>query len=86
MAKIDPGRPLSTLEESLFDLAYADAEMLNGGFPKEAIKLYNDVLKRLKSSTTSFGEYNSLLLQSHCHNGLAQARRRNLNSAPGVAR
>mmetsp|Transcript_17013 Transcript_17013/g.41444 ORF Transcript_17013/g.41444 Transcript_17013/m.41444 type:complete len:919 (+) Transcript_17013:27-2783(+) len=71
-SKLDAGRPLSALEEILFDLAHADAEFLQGGSVQRACDLYLQVLAFLKKDSSIDGGMRNLF-QSHCNNGLARA-------------
>jgi tetratricopeptide (TPR) repeat protein len=70
------GRSLTALEEDLLDLAHADAELLNGGFPDEAGRRYSQVLQRLENNTNDdsccLEGIHLSLMQAHCHNGLAK--------------
>jgi tetratricopeptide (TPR) repeat protein len=70
-ARADSGRPLTILEEMLLDLAGADAELLQGGFPKDAGKVYLKVLTGLKMAD-KMEEGLIVLLRAHCNNGLAR--------------
>jgi tetratricopeptide (TPR) repeat protein len=68
-AKTDLGRPLTGIEEILFDLASADAEMINGGRNETAFNLYCSALERIQDNKESIS---TALLHAHCLNGMAR--------------
>ena len=73
-AKSDLGRPLTVSEETLLQLAIADAELLNGGFVQNASKQYNGVLGKLQQDDDklSVDACAVSLLRAHCYNGLTR--------------
>lgn len=71
-SKLDAGRPLTPLEELLFDLAHADAEFLQGGSLQRASDLYQKVLSILEKDA-AMDEGMKSLFTSHCNNSLARA-------------
>lgn len=73
-AMVDIGRPLSTIEESLLELASADAELINGGFIETAYKQYGSVLDKFQETGDSTGSVPKSLLRAHCLNGMARIK------------
>jgi tetratricopeptide (TPR) repeat protein len=73
-AKSDLGRPLTVSEETLLQLAIADAELLNGGFVQNASKQYSGVLGKFQQDDDELlvNAYSVSLLRAHCYNGLAR--------------
>jgi tetratricopeptide (TPR) repeat protein len=72
-AKLTGERSMGTLESILMDLACADAELLNGGFPKQSCELYTQLLDTLEHSSKLLDSVVLVILQGHCYNGLARA-------------
>lgn len=72
--KLTGERCFGVLECILLDLARADAELLNGGFPKQSQELYTQVLDTLDNSANlRLDDVARTILQGHCYNGLARA-------------
>jgi tetratricopeptide (TPR) repeat protein len=70
--KVDLGRPLTSIEEILLDLASADAELLNGGRIETAANQYVSVLERIRESNGLIPAVSTALLNAHCLNGMAR--------------
>ena len=73
-AKSDLGRPLTVSEDTLLQLAIADADILKGGFVQNASKQYSGVLGKLQQDDDELlvNAYSVSLLRAHCYNGLAR--------------
>ncbi len=77
-------RSLGTIERVLLELASADAELLNGGFPKEAEESFIKLLDILKEHADAMDSVVRAILESHCYNGLARVCR--INNGRELAR
>lgn len=83
-AQIDIGRPLTVVEQSFLDLSCADAELMDGGFLKDAGQLYMKVQDRIQE-VHSLDEGAKVIFLAHCTNGLARVVQRGVEIQGGLS-